>query len=200
MILYGASGHAKVIIDALKGSNEIITLLIDDNKQITELLGYRVSCDYNATYFKYNNEKFIVSIGDNKIRKKIVNRIKHNFGKVISQNAIVSKFSDVGKGSVVFSGVIIQAGTQIGEHCIINTKSSVDHDCLISDFVHIAPGSTICGGVSIGEGSFIGAGATVIPNIKIGKWVTIGAGAVVINDVHDNEVWVGNPAKFLKKT
>ena len=198
MILYGASGHAKVIIDTLEKNNEIVSLLIDDNKQITELLGYRVSCDYNATFLNYSNEKFIVSIGNNKIRKKIVSLIKHDFGQVISRDTVVSKHSKVGVGSVIFSGAIIQAGTKIGEHCIVNTKASVDHDCLIADFVHIAPGSTICGGVSIGEGSFIGAGAIILPNIKIGNRVTVGAGAVVVSNIPDNEVWVGNPAKFLR--
>ena len=78
-------------------------------------------------------------------------------------------------------------GTTIGKHCIINTNCSIDHDCKVSDFVHIAPGATICGGVSIGKSTLVGAGATILPlNIMIGKNVIIGAGALVNKNISDD--------------
>ena len=94
----------------------------------------------------------------------------------------------------------IQPGTIIGKHCIINTNVSVDHDCDISDFVHISPGATICGNVTIGELTWIGAGATIIHGISIGKNTIIGAGTVVIKNIPDNVLIVGNPAIIKRKS
>jgi acetyltransferase EpsM len=95
-------------------------------------------------------------------------------------------------------GAILQADVQIGVHCIINTGASVDHDCVIDDYVHISPHTTLCGNVTVGEGSHIGAGATIIQGIKIGRWVTVGAGTVIIRDVPDYAVIVGNPGRIIK--
>ena len=89
-------------------------------------------------------------------------------------------------------------GTSIGKHTIINTNATVDHDCQVDDFVHIAPGATLCGGVKIGKGTLIGANATILPNCIIGKNVRVGAGAVVTTDIPDNVLVVGVPAKIIK--
>ncbi|MCG8386779.1 MAG: acetyltransferase, partial [Cytophagales bacterium] len=98
----------------------------------------------------------------------------------------------------IMPGTVVNAGTVIGEHAIINTSASVDHDCVIEDFVHIAPNSTLCGNVQVGEGTLFGAGAVAIPGVKIGKNCTVGAGAVVVNDVPAGATVVGNPAKIIK--
>jgi sugar O-acyltransferase (sialic acid O-acetyltransferase NeuD family) len=104
----------------------------------------------------------------------------------------------VGEGTVVFHNSVIQAGSVIGKHCIINTAASIDHDCKLEDFVHISPNATLSGNVKVGEGSHIGAGATIIQGITIGKWCTVGAGAVVIKDVPDYATVVGVPARVIK--
>jgi acetyltransferase EpsM len=96
------------------------------------------------------------------------------------------------------AGVIIQPGSTIGRHCIINTGACIDHDCFIEDFVHIAPKAALAGGVMIGEGTLIGIGSSIVPNVTIGKWSTIGAGAAVICDIPDNCIAVGVPA-YVKK-
>jgi acetyltransferase EpsM len=93
---------------------------------------------------------------------------------------------------------VVQAGTVIGRHCIINTSASIDHDCVIEDFVHISPNATLSGNVRVGEGTHIGAGATIIQGITVGKWCTVGAGAVVIRDVPDYATVVGVPARVIK--
>ncbi|MFK1918720.1 DapH/DapD/GlmU-related protein, partial [Bacteroides fragilis] len=95
-------------------------------------------------------------------------------------------------------GSIIQVCAQVGRHCIINTGASVDHECVIEDYVHISPHSTLCGNVSVGEGSWIGAGTTIIPGVKIGKWSVIGAGSVVTKDIPDHVLAVGNRCKIIK--
>jgi sugar O-acyltransferase (sialic acid O-acetyltransferase NeuD family) len=99
---------------------------------------------------------------------------------------------------MILHGVIIQAQSVIGDHVIINTGARVDHDCLVSSYVHLAPGVILCGNVTVGEGAFIGAGATVIPGKKIGAWSTVGAGAVVTKDVPDYAVVVGTPGRIIK--
>jgi sugar O-acyltransferase (sialic acid O-acetyltransferase NeuD family) len=193
MLIYGASGHSKVIIDALESNGEYFIKLFDDDLSKKKLLNFDVIGKYNET--SYSNELLIIGIGNNQIRKKISQTIKHDFAKVIHSNAQISKYSGIGIGTVVFSGVTIQADTYIGKHCIVNTNASIDHDCMVEDFVHIGPNVALCGGVSVGEGTLIGVGASVIPGINIGKWATIGAGSVVINDIPDYAKVVGNPAK-----
>ena len=88
--------------------------------------------------------------------------------------------------------------TFIGEHSIINTACTIDHECRIDDFTHISPNATLCGNVSVGEGTQIGAGAIVLPNVKIGKWSIIGAGAVIHKDVPDNVIYAGIPGKLIR--
>lgn len=192
MYLYGASGHAKVIIDILKATGEPIEGLIDDNPDVTELQGYPVF------HQKENPFPLIISIGDNWIRKNISNRLTGHYGTAIHPSAIVSPSASIGEGTVVMQGTIIQACARIGRHCIVNTGASVDHDCRIEDFVHISPHSTLCGNVQVGEGTWIGAGSTVIQGVNIGRWSVIGAGTVVVHDVPDGVLVVGNRTQQIK--
>jgi len=198
MYLYGASGHGKVIIDSLKASGKQISGLFDDNPKVKELLEYTVYDSFDTT--RLGNEELIISVGLNHIRKKIVEKLPGHirYGNAIHPSAIISEHAIIGNGTVVMQGVVIQSSVSIGNHCIINTSASVDHDCLIEDYVHISPNATLCGAVSVGEGSQVGAGAVVIPGIKIGKWSLVAAGAVVLQDVPDNVLVVGNPAAVVK--
>lgn len=193
MYLYGASGHAKVIMDILDSQQIAIEGLFDDNREIKELSGHTVRDS------KQVKSPLIVSIGNNQIRKKIVARyLNIEFGKAIHSSSIVSTNAKIGVGSVVMQGAIIQSCAKIGEHCIINTGASVDHDCEIADYVHISPHVTLCGNVYVGEGTHIGAGSVVIPGIKIGRWCVIGAGSVVTKDIPDNVLAAGNRCKVIK--
>lgn len=199
MYLFGASGHAKVIIDSLKASGKQISGLFDDNPDVKELLEYSVYGSFDQN--RLGDEELIISVGLNHIRKKIVEKLLENtrYGKAIHPSAIISEYASLGEGTVVMQGAIIQSSVSIGRHCIINTAASADHDCIIDDFVHISPNATLCGSVSVGEGSQVGAGAVVIPGIKIGKWSLVAAGAVVMKDVPDNVLVLGNPARVVKK-
>ena len=96
-------------------------------------------------------------------------------------------------------GSTIQSAAKIGKHCIVNTNASIDHECVIGDFVHISPQATLCGNVHVGTGSWIGASAVVIPGVKIGRWSVIGAGSVVVNDVPDGVVAYGNPCRIRSR-
>lgn len=192
--LYGASGHAKVILDMLVEESITVPCLIDDNPSINELAGIPVVHSAEGLF------PIIVSIGDCRIRRRIVEKLsEHQFISVIHRAAIVSKSCQIGDGTVVMAGAIIQPGTSIGHHCIINTGASVDHDAVIGDFVHVAPHCTLCGGVEVDEVTWIGAGTTVIQGIHIGRNCFIGAGSVVVKDIPDNSLCYGNPARIIRK-
>jgi acetyltransferase EpsM len=197
MYLFGSSGHCKVIIDIIIKSNlEVIEGVFDDNPvcdKMGELPIYKTeSLDF------FQNKSLIISIGNNKNRKKIANLITTNYLTAIHPKAVLANKVTVGEGTVIMAGAILNPDVIIGKHCIINTASVVEHDCVLSDFVHLSPNASLAGNVIVGEGSHIGIGAIVIQGVTIGKWVTIGAGAVIINDVPDHAVIVGNPGKIIK--
>lgn len=196
MLLYGGSGHAKVVIDCLLANQIQIHGIFDDNPDLHQLLHFPVSGIYQSNFLP--QEPLIIAIGNNAIRKKIASLIRHNFGKVIHPSAITSPFAQIQEGTVVFHNSVVQASTSIGKHCIINTGASVDHDCIIEDFVHISPHATLSGNVTVGEGTHIGAGAIIIPGVTVGKWCIIGAGSVVIKDIPDFATAVGVPSKIIK--
>jgi len=194
--LYGASGHCKVIIDIITNIGLTINKIYDDNKDVNEILNFKVTKSENLS--KSENEFFIISIGNNKIRKNISKKFDLKYIKAVHKSAIVSSSSTINHGTVVMPGSIINSNVKIGEHCIINTASVIEHDCQISDYVHICPNVSLAGGVNVGEGSQVGIGATVIQGIKIGKWSIIDAGSVIIRDVPDYSIVVGNPGKVIK--
>jgi sugar O-acyltransferase (sialic acid O-acetyltransferase NeuD family) len=194
--LYGASGHAKVIIEIFELRRLKIFGLIDDNHQIKSFLNYPVQND--ASILAHNESELIISIGDNATRKKIAEKLAVKFTKAIHVFANISQRAEIGDGTVIMAGAIINSLVRIGKHVIINTNSSIDHDCVIGDYAHISPNAALAGNVVVGEGSHIGIGACVIQGITIGKWATVGAGAVIINDVPDYAIVVGNPGKIIK--
>jgi len=193
--LYGAGGHAKVIIDILECCGKTIAGIFDHDPDKT--VWSFPNLKFPGT-FNFDTDELIISIGNNLIRKKIATGISANYTIAVHPSAIISRHSYLDKGTAVMGGVLINADAQIGKHCIINTHASIEHDCVIGDFVHISPNATLCGNVFVGDCSHIGAGAIVIPGKKIGKNVTIGAGSVVISDIPDNVVAVGNPARIIK--
>ncbi len=197
MFLYGASGHAKVIIDViLSSTNYNIEGIYDDYSKEIKILNYSIINDSSSISLK---DKILISIGDNRIRKEIAEKLQTSFCSVIHKTAIISKQDTfIGKGTVIMANVVVNPSVQIGNHCIINTSSIVEHDCVIDDYVHLSPNTVLTGGVSIGEGTHIGAGAIIIPEIKVGKWVIIGAGAVILKDVPDYTTVVGNPGRTIK--
>lgn len=196
MILFGASGHAKVIIDILEKQNVEVDFLVDSDPNILSLQSYKVQNE--SEYLAKEEDEVIITIGSNSIRKKIVERLKSTFGWAIHPSSTLGDDVTIGQGSVVMAGAIVNSSTSIGSHAIINTSCSIDHDCELGDYVHISPNATLCGTVTIGEGTHVGASATIIPNLVIGKWVTIGAGAVIIDNVPDGAVVVGNPGRIIK--
>lgn len=196
MVVYGASGHAKVVIELMEVNNIGYIVIWDDTDKpaIWQYNVKRPSLEDLA-----EDARMVIGIGNNSTRKTIAERYdgKARYAAVIHPGALISKRVQVGDGTVVMAGTVINTDTRIGQHCIINTSASIDHDCDLADYVHISPNATLCGNVSVGEGTHVGAGSVVIQGIRIGKWSTIGAGAVVIKDVPDYATVVGNPGRLI---
>lgn len=193
LYLYGASGHGKVVAEIAEAVGVTIAGFIDANPAITTLLDYSVTTKLPA-----GNHSYVISIGNNRIRKKLAGELGDCFATLIHPAAVISSRATLGHGSVVMGGSTINSSTQIGKHGIINTNASIDHDCHIGDFVHISPNVALAGNVLVGEGTHIGIGACVIQGVRIGRWCTIGAGAVIIRDVPDGATIVGNPGRIIK--
>lgn len=196
MIVYGASGHGKVIIEILE-SMQVPGIEVWDDAEKPPMWQYPVT----RPFANGGAEKpFVIGIGVNATRKKVAEMLegKGTFGTAIHPAAHISTRASVGEGTVVMAGAVVNADTQIGRHCIINTCASLDHDCVLGDYSHVSPNATLSGDVQIGEGTHFGAGAVAIQGIRIGKWCTIGAGTVVIRDVPDYATVVGNPGRIIK--
>ena len=196
--LFGASGHGKVIKDILNANGIKVEAFVDDNLRVNECAGRKVLHDAGGL------SPMIVSIGVNRIRRMIVDRLvaKANaeelpleFATAIHPSAIISPSAKIGEGTVVMAGAVVNADAVIGNHCIVNTGATVDHDCVVEDYCHVAPGVYISGGTHIGEGTWVGVGSSVIQCLNIGKNCMIGAGSVVVKDIPDNVTAFGCPAR-----
>lgn len=118
----------------------------------------------------YDDDGWIIAVGDNVARKSEAERIGGTFGVAIHPSAVVSPSARIGDGTIIMAGAVVQAAAVIGRHCIINTGASVDHDCVLEDFVHIAPGAHLCGWVDVGEGALVGVGVGIEPGVIIPAW------------------------------
>lgn len=201
IIIIGAGGHAKVVYSIAKKNNYNIVGFYDDiNMNLSSFMGYPVFHSIEELY-NYNKDgvEFIVAIGDNFTRMKIVEMIEEHlsckFISLIDPSAIVFENVKIGEGSVIMPGAIINIDTTIGNHCIINTGAQLDHDCIMNDFSSLAPGS-ICGGnVCIGKLSAVCLGAKVVERCKIDDCSILGANSLLLEDLGPNCLAYGTPAK-----
>jgi sugar O-acyltransferase (sialic acid O-acetyltransferase NeuD family) len=202
IILIGYSGHAYVAHGILTSTGKDVYAYFDniakkDNPFNLEYLGNENS---EKAFLALSKNNFFIAIGDNHIRRKVYEHlaIKNIYPiNAIHTSAIIYSSATIGKyGVMISAGVIINPLSKIGNGVICNTGSIIEHDCIVEDFVHIAPGAILCGNVVVGENTFIGAGSVVKQGISIGKNVVIGAGSVIIKDIPDNATAYGNPAQL----
>lgn len=204
MFLYGASGHAKVILEMIERTGGWDVAFIADSdpaKDGSRLLNHPVVFDRNDIESRARSagvDTALVSIGKTSDRLRISRRFRNagfKMATVMDPSAIFSKSARIGSGSVVMPGATVNADTVIGDDCIINTGVTVDHDCQIGDGAHLAPGVHLCGGVHIGPRVLIGAGSVVIPGCKIGADAVVGAGSTVISDLPEGIRAAGSPCR-----
>jgi sugar O-acyltransferase (sialic acid O-acetyltransferase NeuD family) len=202
IFVFGASGHAKVVIDIIERQGLCdIAFLVDDDESLkgTEFYGYYViggKQELLASTIRCG----IVAIGSNRARSAVASWLTEHGCELVTA---VHPTAQLGRGVLIESGTVVMAGAVINSDChigrnvIVNTRSSIDHDGTIGDGVHVAPGVVLCGTVCVGDGTFVCAGATIIPNLTIGSNVIVGAGSTVIKNVPDGVTVVGSPAKAI---
>ena len=205
IVIFGTGGHAREMHDLVLAINmqEPVFNFIgfldqSNNSQIygaEQILG-------NHTWLCDNpSARVVIAIGSSVSRSRVCKLIrsvcKNEFQTLVHPTAYIGQHCKIGAGSMIAAGAVLTCNVSLGEHTIVNVRASLSHEALVENFVTIAPNVTLCGEVSVAEGSDIGAGATVIQQRKIGAWSIIGAGAVVINDVGDNVTVVGNPARVI---
>lgn len=199
--VFGGGGHAKVVVGTLLELGMDVEGIFDDcsDKWGNEILGVKILGPISEGA-KSSGYGGIIALGDNLTRSRLVDRLKGwRWITAIHPRAWVHSSVKLGPGTVVLAGAIIQPNVHVGAHCIINTGATIDHDCVLSDFVHVAPGVNMGGNVFLGSGCFVGIGGVIIPRIRIGEWATVGAGGVVTQDVPSYTTVAGVPAKIVRE-
>lgn len=203
IIIVGDGGHAKVVIDIIQEMNCYEIIGITSNNNINRFCGYPVlgNDDILSDYLKKGINNIALGIGgfkDNIHRTELYNKFSglgFNIINAIHPNTVISKSVDIGNGVVVFPGVVLNAEVKIGNNVIIATGSTIDHETIIESNTLVSAGVTIGANALIGEGSLCALGSKIVSGVTIGKNCLVAAGAVVVNDIDDNSVVCGIPAK-----
>lgn len=207
IVIWGASGHAIVVLDILRlqGNFEIVGYLDDINTtshgtmlQGLPILGGREQLEFLRNIGVHY---FIVGVGNCDVRVALGEYLKSLGFELVSAihpSAVIASDVIIKPGTVVAAGAVINPGCEIGESAIINTSSSIDHECIIGDGAHVSPGAHLAGKVVLGRATWIGVGASISDHITIGNGTIVGAGSVVVRDLPANVVAYGNPARVRK--
>jgi sugar O-acyltransferase (sialic acid O-acetyltransferase NeuD family) len=205
-VIWGCSGHAKVLVSLIESKGGQV-LAFFDNREVPSIVSgvpvYFGEVGFNKWVKEMKsllNVTGLVAIGGHRgvDRIKIQNIFRAaqlGLDPLIHPTAFVCNTATLGQGSQVLAQAVVAADSKLGAACIINHKASVDHECILGDGVHLAPGATVCGCVTVGNNVMIGAGSVVLPRLRIGPDSIIGAGSVVTRDVPARSVIVGNPGR-----
>jgi sugar O-acyltransferase (sialic acid O-acetyltransferase NeuD family) len=209
ILLIGAGGHCKSVLDSVLNKNDFSEIeIIDKNKNIgKKVLGKAVTgCDEDL--IKFFNKGYIyafITVGSIKnfkprikLFKKILN-IGFEIPNIIDVTAKISKYIKMERGIFIGKNAVINTDVYLEEGVIVNTGSIIEHDCCIGEFSHIAPGAVLCGEVKVGKNTHIGANSVIKQQIQIGNNSIIGMGSVVLSDIEDNVIAYGNPCKVVRK-
>jgi sugar O-acyltransferase (sialic acid O-acetyltransferase NeuD family) len=205
VLILGAGGHGKVIADILLKQGVSIAGFLDDNPSTwgSKALGLPILGGIDE-YTQYTPTGLILGIGSNQVRQRIVSRLGQTVEPLwinaVHPTATIALDVQLGKGVVLAAQTVINTGSRIGNHVIVNTGATIDHDCNVQDFCHIAPGVHMAGGVTVGTGTLLGIGAAVTPYRTIGAWSTVGAGATVVHDIPEHVTAMGTPAHWKSQS
>ena len=209
LIIIGAAGTAREVADAIDEINNLdrkwnlLGFLDDDpQKDGRKFNGYPVLGPISEST-KYPTCRFVLVLGNHRdlsFTKKVVDRLgldDNRFATIIHPTVSVSRYAELGPGSIVLQNCVIGPDTRIGSHVLVLPGSHVGHDCIVDDHVVIASNAVLLGGVCVQQGCYIGANATILQKVKIGPRSCVGMGAAVFSDVGPDVTMVGNPARLL---
>jgi UDP-perosamine 4-acetyltransferase len=204
VIILGAGGHAKVVIELLRGSGYSVAGLLDADTTQRSVLGAPVLGD-DTMLAKLRAEGItcaFVAIGDNSLRAglgSMLNRMDFALVNAISLAASISPSARIGEGVAIMAGSVINAEAWIGDFTIVNTGAVVDHDCVLDTACHLGPRAALAGGVTVGREAFLGVGVSATPKVSIGAGSLVGAGAAVVCDIPPGVLAIGVPARVVGK-
>lgn len=204
LVIVGASGHAKVVIDLFREVEAYrVVGLVDADPSPRKVLGVPVigSDDDLPALRGQGVSSAFVAIGDNRLRFKLGRKLESQgftLVKAISRRAAISPSAVIGAGVAVMAGAVVNAETRIEDLAILNTNASVDHDCRLGEACHVAPGSALAGNVTVERLAFLGVGVRAIPGVTIGEGGVVGAGATVVRDLPPGMVAMGTPARIVR--
>lgn len=202
IILIGSGGHAVSVANVASSCGYHVISYVDDDKSGEMLLETPIiSTDECLELFPQHN--FCIAIGDNSTRQKVADEYKSKlsgakFPSLIHSSSVVGIATRISEGTIIMPQTNIGPNSSIGDFCIINTGSSVDHDCVINNFVSIAPGVFTGGDVTIGKRSAISIGTIIKHNVSIGEDVVVGAMSYVSENLEDSIVAYGIPCKKIR--
>lgn len=209
VVLVGAGGHARVLLDAMRLQSEHeIVAAVDANRGLHGLTFEGIPIvggeDVLPELHADRVEGALLGVGSvdvNDVRRRLherISRLGFEFPVVVHPSAVVAEGVHMGPATMVFANAVINPGARLGTNVIVNTGALVDHDVVVGDFVHISPGAHIAGGVRVGAGSHVGIGSTVLQGIAIGERALVAAGAVVTRAVADGARVAGVPARPMR--
>ena len=203
IVVFGAGGHAKVVVDVLERQGLYkIEVVYDSDRNKRELFGYPIVHDLEQVR-QLGVRQGIIGVGHNWTRSIISRQIREmipdfRFITAVHPTASIGRGVRIGEGTVVMAGCCVNPDTVIGRHCIINTHASLDHENVLKDFANVSPGVVTGGNVALGEYCFIGLGAHIIQKVTIGAHTIIGAGATVVKDIPEKVLAFGNPCRSIR--
>lgn len=204
LIIVGAGGYAKSVLDSVDHMNFKMVGYLDDIKPAgTEHQGYTVLGNSIECLTRPEDYVYFIAIGNNRKRKQWFDIIKsHNLSliNVIDKSALVSRAATLGEGCFIGKLAILNHGSCVGDNCVINTRALLEHGCIIHNHVNISTNSTLNGDVVCHDGCFIGSCSVVNGQLEIGEWALVGAGAVVINNIPARTTVAGVPARQINST
>jgi len=208
VMLIGAGGHCRAVIDVIRASQQyeikgILDLPHSIGRDVIDVP--IIGTDEDIPRYAKMIGRFVITVGHlghASLRQKISQRVVQEGGEfvsVVSPKAHMGLETQVGKGTVIFHYAVINTGAQLGNHCIVNTGAIVEHDSVVEDHVHISTNAVVNGACQVGYGTFLGSGSIVNHNVKIANHCVLGSGAVATKDTTTGRTYVGIPAREVKR-